>query len=329
MKQSPVYHGILLTRDDEDIISQCIAHALTWCDQLYVFETGGFDRTWDIIVEWSRKDPRISCFQNEGGQALMESGLRGYVFERYRHRMRAGDWVVQVDSDEFYHVAPPEFVERSVRKCETAVYNSTYEFRLTRGEVEGWLAGREGVADRKRPIHERRRFYTLLRHAEPRMFRYRPSMQWPPFVAYPYNAGFVARARIPIRHYPHRDPLQLARRWVLRKTLADQADPNWRHWQLDSWRDLVAADDDCELRYWKAQAALPGDESVHHLAPFPKRAVQRLLHSGVMLRLDRCRPKFPADWRPKQLGAEVVRSIAVGYADADRTSGWSGPSRHS
>src|SRR6185295_14051179 len=119
-----------------------------WCDQLYIFETGGFDRTWNIVVEWSKKEPRISCFQNERGQVLMESGLRGYVFERYRHKMKAGDWIVQVDSDEFYHVAPPDFVERSLRRLETAVYNSTYEFRLTRHEVEEWFAGRERVNDR-------------------------------------------------------------------------------------------------------------------------------------------------------------------------------------
>lgn len=326
MKQSPLFHGILLTRDDEDVIGQCIAHALTWCDQLYIFETGGFDRTWDIVMEWSKKDSRISCFQNEGGQALMESGLRGYVFERYRQNMKAGDWVVQVDSDEFYHVDPPEFVERSLRRRETAVYNATYEFRLTRREVEQWFAGQEGLADRKRPIQERRRFYTLLKHTEPRMFRYRPTIQWPPFVAYPYNAGFVARARIPIRHYPQRDPLQLARRWALRKALADQAESNWKHWQLNSWRDLVADDDDSELRCWKAKAALPADESCHHLAPFPKRAMQRLLHSGLMLRLDEFRPKFPAGWKPKQLPAEVIRNIASRYAEADRTIGqWRPP----
>lgn len=319
----PLFHGILLTRDDEDIIDECIAHASTWYDRLYVFETGGFDRTWELVQAWSKRDSRISCFQNKDGQALMESGLRGYVFERFRQNMADGDWIVQVDSDEFYHESPRGFVETKVRNWETAVYQSNYEFRLLQTDVENWEAGREGINDRKKPIQERRRHFNLLKWTEPRMFRYRKSMQWPPSIAYPYNAGYVARARIPIRHYPQRDLLQLKKRWALRAALASKADPNWKHWQHASWRELLATDTKADLQYWEPGTPLPPDNSMHHLAKFPKRFLQLLVHSGVMRLLDRIRPKFPAGWKPTQLSPEIIQAIAAGYAEADGTTGQS------
>jgi hypothetical protein len=311
------FHGILLTRDDEDIIDECIGHALTYCDRLYVFETGGCDRTWEIVEAWSKRNSRISAFQNKGGQALMESGLRGYVFERFRHNVTEGDWIVQVDSDEFYEQSPREFVRTKVRRWETAVYNSTYEFRLLQSEAKNWDAGREGMRDRKRPIQHRRRYFNLLSHSEPRMFRYRRSMQWPPWIAYPYNVGFVARARIPIRHYPQRDPIQLQKRWALRNALAAKADPNWKHWQHPSWRELLASDNEDSLLYWKPGTPLPSDKSTHHLARLPKRVVQFFVHIGLMHVLDHFRPKFPLGFEPIQLPPDVVARIRAAYAEIE------------
>lgn len=40
-------------------------------------------------------------------------------------------------------------------------------------------------------------------------------MQLAPSVSIPYNAGYLAAARLPIRHYPHRNPVQLERHCML------------------------------------------------------------------------------------------------------------------
>ena len=184
------------------------------------------------------------------------------------------------------------------------------------------MAGGQRLQDRTRPIADRRRHYNVLQHSEPRMFRYRRSMQWPPHIAYPYNMGFVAPVRIPVRHYPHRDPLQLCKRWALRRALAPLAAPNWRHWQHKSWRDLVARGDEPDLLYWAPGSELPRrGESRHHLARFPKRALQRIVHSGPMRVLDRFRPRFPSQWKPAQLPDDVVQRIAERYAEIESTLG--------
>lgn len=316
-KSGPKFHGILLTRDDEDIIGPCIAHALTWCDHLYVYETGGFDRTWDIVQEWRAKDSRIETFRFEAGQALMESGLRGYVFERFRKNMTDGDWVVQVDSDEFYHISPKEFVETRLLSRHTAVGFQLYEFRLLESEVENWYRGGESLADRSRSIAERRRHYEMLNYTEPRMFKYRPHMQWPPHVAYPYNLGFTARVRIPVRHYPTRDPVQVQKRWALRKILAPDADTSWMHWRHGSWRDLVTPDSAEGLHFWPPGADLEADPYPLNPVRQPKRAVQFLVRYGPNRLLDLIRPKPPVGYRPRKLAESTVSKIRHVFEDIE------------
>ena len=302
-------HGILLTRDDDDIIGECITHALTWCDALYVFDTGSSDATRDIVAAAASRDNRVIRVNEDYKPVLMESGLRGYVFEKCRSHAEPGDWFAQVDVDEFYHEDPRQFIQRRLHRRETAVWNLTYEFRLTEAEVRGWQLGHETLADRRRPIADRRRWYTVLDHSEPRMFRYRPAMQWPPSVCYPYNTGFVARERIPVRHYPHRDPLQLEKRWLLRKLLAPVSDPNWKHWQLDDWAKLVSKSDEASLHYWERGTPLPLVEDYSHLPHWPKRMAQWVAHTFLLAYLDRIRPKIGLHYQPSSVPIHINQEI--------------------
>jgi hypothetical protein len=122
-----------------------------------------------------------------------------------------------VDADEFYHVPPPRFVKERVQPGETALFLQWYFFRLTRSEVNRYESREiDIIQERKLPIQDRRRFYKISDYSEPRFFRYRPSVRWPHTVSFPFNAGYLARERLPIRHYPNRDPLQMEARYRLR-----------------------------------------------------------------------------------------------------------------
>ena len=133
--------------------------------------------------------------------------------------------------------------------------------------------------------------------------------------------GFAARARIPIRHYPQRDPLQLQKRWALRTILASQADPNWKHWQHKDWQDLIATGEEPDLHYWRPGTELPTENSAPHLPKWPKRILQKLIHSGPLRLLDELRPRFPPAWHPKQLPPETVQRIAHAYQMLDDRGG--------
>ena len=193
---NPQFSALLPVRDEADIIGQCLGHLLTWADAIYVFDTGSVDNTWEIVQDFAVRDKRVVPLKKEPVY-YSETRLRGWMFHQARQKMRDGDWFLRVDADEFYHIPPPEFVKTRMRKCETIAYHQYYDFRLTESEVKAWEEGRETLADRERPIEERRRWYTPSIYSEPRLCRYRETMQWPPTVSFPFNAGFLARERLP------------------------------------------------------------------------------------------------------------------------------------
>jgi glycosyltransferase involved in cell wall biosynthesis len=301
---------LLPVRDEADIIGQTLRHGLRWADEIYIFDTGSVDDTWEIIQEFSARDKRIIPIRKEP-VFFSETRLRGYMFHVARQKMHNGDWFVRADADEFHHILPPDFVRSHMRKSETLAYHQYYDFRLLQSEVDAWNRGEETVADRGRPIEDRRRHYTISEYSEPRLCRYRDTMRWPPTVSFPFNAGYVARERLPIRHYPHRDPVQLERRCRLRALMmADEENrSNWsrpelHHWGEREWKKFITPDDLPSLKCWKPGSELEPVHQLSHLRPQPTRAVQRLVHSLALPLLDRLRPAFPVDGQPQPIEQE-------------------------
>jgi hypothetical protein len=307
------FQGLMLLRDEEDIITQNFDHLLTWIDTLYVLDLGSTDRTWEIVNDYARRDPRIVPYMRR--PIIYNDNLRSVLFDHFRDRFSPGDWVMKIDADEFYHVPPPQFVRERVRMGETAVYLLWYYFRLTKGEVDAYETGQVNEADdRKRPIAERRRFYQMAKYSEPRLFKYRRAMQWPETTSFPYNAGFVARERIPIRHYPHRDVSQMVRRYELRSAmmkLKANAGPHWKlaDWRADVFDPAAAIDanqgvatmsglDTVTLHEWEPGEPLPEFHPTDHLPPAKVRLQQRLVHPLLLPLLDRRRPKYDKRYQP-------------------------------
>jgi hypothetical protein len=230
--------------------------------------------------------------------------------------MRTGDWFLRVDADEFHEISPPEFVETHLASHETIVYHQYYDFRLLQTEVDDWEAGRESLADRSRPISERRRWFTPSLYSEPRLCRYRETMQWPPTVSFPYNAGYVARKRLPIRHYPHRDPVQLERRCRLRAIMmADKENsshwtrPDLHHWAQNEWRKFITPNGLPELQSWKVGDALPDYGYTNHLRSPHIRLTQRLVHDLLLPILDARRTPWQPDTYPQKIPVETIARL--------------------
>lgn len=313
-------HGLLLTRDDADIIDECVAHALTWCDGLYVFDTGSSDDTWERINEHALVDHRVVPLRKCEPAVMMSSPLRAFVFNLVRDRFEEGDWWVQQDVDEFYHISPRNFIYERLRPTETAVYNQHFEFRITREEVERWRAGDDSVFDRSRPIADLRRHYNILIHSEPRMFRFRKAMQWGCRSAYPWNMGYVARERIPIRHYPHRDPLSLQTRLILRNHLLPLSQENWSHWAVTDWRHYVADEGDPDIKHWRPRSELPDIHDQTHIRSPLMRLAQRTIHQVLLPVFDFARPKYPRSFRPVVI-PQAVNNAAVHDLSVIRAAG--------
>lgn len=309
------FHVLLPVRDESDIISQSLAHMLTWADTISVFDSGSVDSTWEIVQDFAARDKRVLPLKKDA-VFYSENRLRGWLFHHARQHMRTGDWFLRVDADEFHEILPPDFVKTRLAPHETIVYHQYYDFRLRQSEVDDWEAGRETQADRSRPISERRRWFTPSIYSEPRLCRYRESMQWPPTVSFPYNAGFVARERLPIRHYPHRDPAQLERRCRLRAIMmadkenrAHWTQPDLHHWAENEWRKFITPDDLPELQLWKANEALPDLGYTNHLRPPHIRLAQRFVHSLLLPILDARRTPWPPDTYPQKIPADTIARL--------------------
>ena len=307
----PAFFALLPVRDEADIIGQCLYHALRWADEIYVFDTGSVDNTWEIVQEFASREKRVVPMRKEP-VFFSEARLRGYMFHVARQRMREGDWFLRIDADEFHHITPPQFVKNCMRKHETVAYHQYYDFRLLRSELDQWNRGEETLKNRQRPIEDRRRHYTVSRYSEPRLCRYRTTMQWPAKVSFPFNAGYVARERLPIRHYPHRDPVQLERRCkvrVIRMSDPDTSLPERQHWAERQWKKLIVPDDLPGLKFWQPDTQLPLVHQTNHLKPPHIRAVQRFIHAFCLPILDRQRPKFPANSKPQPIPKEIVEKL--------------------
>jgi hypothetical protein len=205
---------------------------------------------------------------------------------------------------------PPEFVKTRMRPHETLACHQYYNFRLTSSEVKAWQKGKESVADRRRPIEERRRWFTPSRYTEPRLCRYRDSMHWPETVSFPFNAGYVASERLPIRHYPHRDPAQLQRRCRLRAIMmADPENACNLHWACGDWLEHIISDNSLDLHYWKPGTDLPELHFTNHLGPLYKRAAQRIAHAWLLPLLDRLRTSFPDAAYPRRIPSGLIHKL--------------------
>jgi glycosyltransferase involved in cell wall biosynthesis len=304
---------LLPVRDEADIISQCLDHLLIWADKIFIFDTGSIDTTWEIVQEYALKHKQVIALKKDHVY-FSESRLRSYLFHVARQEMREGDWFLRVDSDEFHHISPKEFIKERLQKHETIVYHQYYNFEITESEVANLSSYEAIVGERQKPLIDRRRYYTISEYTEPRLCKYRASMKWPQTISYPYNAGFVARERLPIRHYRFRDPLQMEHSTRLRAAMLsdNQNDLSWTnkeefHWATDDWKKFVVKDDMPGLKFWKLGSMLPEVKQFNHLSPILRRTAQRIIHSMFLPMLDKRRASFSETAYPQKITSENIK----------------------
>jgi hypothetical protein len=185
------------------------------------------------------------------------------------------------------------------------------------------------LTDRQRPIEDRRRFYKISEYPEPRMFRYRRRMKWPETSSFPFNAGFVSRARIPIRHYPHRDPLQMQTRFRLRSKMMSLNAHAGSHWKLGDWREEIVDEQGISESSLRTKRGLSGEKGIDtgplyfwepgtelrelhqrkFIAPARQRIMQRMIHPLLLPVLDARRQPYDRSFQHPMLPDEVQQAL--------------------
>ncbi len=292
----PRFIGLLVCRDEADIIAETLHHALEWCEEIHVLDTGSTDPTWDIVQDLAASEPRLRPFGRH--EVVFDLCLRGWLFEHVRNRFRPGDWLAMLDADEIYHTDPRRFIPTHVKPHEGRVFAQMYEFMFTTAELADWQRGHESLESRRTPVVERRRAFVMDPVPEPRFYRYRAGLRWGAGHTNPFNPGLPARLRIPVRHYRWRDPPQMQARCELRDATR-RISKHGLHWDRTNWRDWVIPDTDPRLHRWDGRSGLPYRNDGNHLGGPLKRFAQTILYrSGLPALLDPFRPGLK-NWKPR------------------------------
>ena len=277
------YHGIMVLRDEGDIIAHTLTHLLTWVDSLHLLDTGSTDDTWDIVNDFARRDGRVRPVGRE--DIPYHNGLRAVLFGRVRHTFEDGDWFARLDADEIYHVLPPLFIQERLAPHESRVFAQLFEFLMTQAQHRAWEAGDPTLSDRSRPIESRLTRYVVQDFPEPRLFRYRRGMRWPESSYVPLRGGLIAQARVPVRHYRWRDPQQAAQRCALRNAARAAGAQTGPHWTLSDYREWLANDEDPRLLSWSPGQDLPDPRLSNHLPHRARRLGQHIFYRTGLVRM--------------------------------------------
>ncbi|MBX3363170.1 MAG: glycosyltransferase family 2 protein [Phycisphaeraceae bacterium] len=288
-------------------------HLRAWADAIYVLDTGSTDQSWEIVHKHAAIDSRVVPLERR--PVVFLDALRAYMIERVRDRLRPGDWIARVDADEFYPVPPPEFIRQCLRPHESFIVAQMYDYVLRRADLLAWRLGAESLADRARPIADRRRYCIINHYPEPRFWKYRRGMRWPLGLPHPAEPGVTAQARIPIRHYRWRDPVQAQWRFALRRTMRPYMLRAGGHWNMRHWTHRVWNDDDPALHLAPLGVELPAVADNTHLPP--SRALRRATvrqRLGIAQIRDCLRPRLDLDkvliLMPPEFDRDFARRLA-------------------
>src|SRR6266850_396741 len=56
---------LLPVRDEADIIAQSLRHFLLWADEIYLFDTGSLDPTWEIVQDIASREKRLKPLRKD------------------------------------------------------------------------------------------------------------------------------------------------------------------------------------------------------------------------------------------------------------------------
>lgn len=272
--------GLTLVKNEADILPQMLANASRFCHRIYVFDLGSTDNSFEI-AKAHEKNGIVVAWKKE--MVAYHNGRRARIFNVFKGEAWPGDWWLRLDADEFYDEDPRPLLAASAKRHEYVVCSKHVQFYYTDKDYGAWLAGRESLADRTRPIGERRRYYRV-NSTEPRFFMHRDSLEWDERFPWPHRLGLYAKERVFVRHYQFRDPVQMEQRIQDRLAAKRDGCGSFSHVQNADWKTYIrkAADMHCLAGANNDWEINPGELS-SHLEPTGRRLVKRLYY-GILAR---------------------------------------------
>lgn len=226
-------HGIMIVKDEVDVISFTVDRLKTWIDKLYILDNGSTDGTWeyiqaiadDVVIPW-KQDP-----------SPFSGTMRSALFNEFCNNVKPGDWwCCKCDSDEEYVQDPRVFLSR-IPRIYDSVYKRSIDYVLTFEDLEEYSISDISFENNIEYL----RYFKSPAWSEVRFIKHKKGLVWPENEIVPRTPGIVFPDVINVRHYQFRSPVQMQKRLDIRrsKTGIVQNGKSFRHVTQDDWHELL------------------------------------------------------------------------------------------
>lgn len=216
-------YGLVLIKNEADIIASVLKSATEWCDKIIIFDNGSTDGTWQIVQELSKIYKQIVPYISD--DTPFRIGLRSRMFNAFKNEMSDDDWwCIRMDGDEFYIDNPREFLS-NVPRIYSHVYKDSIDYKITYEDLEEYEF--TGDFEQDRDII---RYYEPYVWSEIRFLRHSNKLRWisdEKILPRPYGRRY--NKQIKVAHYKFRSPKQMQIRHSIRKMAIGESCGTFAH----------------------------------------------------------------------------------------------------
>ena len=83
-------HGLMVCKNEADIVAYTLRKALEWADGIYVMDNGSSDDTWEQVKQVAAENPRVIPWKVD--DRPFSDNIRSLVFNHFRESCQHGDW---------------------------------------------------------------------------------------------------------------------------------------------------------------------------------------------------------------------------------------------
>jgi glycosyltransferase involved in cell wall biosynthesis len=203
-------NAICIIKNEADIIIETLENALRFCDNIYVFDNGSNDGSWELIRDKAEQDPRVIIAVHS--DEIYRNQFRNRVYNMYHSEFTSSDWWYILDADEMLTEDPRPMLVKAMQRKKNQMRVWQAQFYFTDHDL-----GAYEKEDKAQSVSQRRRYYRI-NWREPRFFRNSPGQTWsedisgkvPPFCQNLYHPSPICR------HYAQRTPEQIKMRREIR-----------------------------------------------------------------------------------------------------------------
>jgi glycosyltransferase involved in cell wall biosynthesis len=267
-------HGMLLVKNEADIIEWSLRESCKHFDHIYVLDNGSEDGTWELVREVARANPQVVPFEVD--RSPFSDALRAKIFNRYRQHSEEGDWWCRFDADEIF-VSSPRTLLQDVAGSHSVVWGLFLNYMMTPAEAEKLLRQSPDSPPKINVTNCPRYYRKDYVHSEAMFFKHRHRLVWNQG-SWPSHMGLVSPLRPLVKHFRYRSAQQIMLRLATRQSAAAAGWPNFAHEMESSWKEKLCSETELWFDADDGNYSIDFRNAPEAREPFSRLLMKRFLH---------------------------------------------------